>query len=192
MRKDARPRVLVLNGGSSSGKTSVARELQEVLDGVWLRLGVDTLIDALPASFLTGDDLTFTADGEVVVGAGFRQVEDRWMTGVAAMARAGAQVLIEDNFVSGPGAQRRWRAALAGLPVGWVGVRCDPSVAAERERLRGDRVPGMAARQAVAVHRGIDYDMEVDTGTQTSAQAAARVRARFFTPADQPSRSGPA
>ncbi|MBT0768602.1 hypothetical protein KIH74_06670 [Kineosporia sp. J2-2] len=116
------PQILVLNGGSSSGKTSVARELQEVMDGVWLRLGVDTLIEALPASFFTGSALTFAPDGEVLVGNGFQQVEDWWMAGVARMAEAGAQILIEDNFVSGPGGQHRWQAALAGLR--WAGWEC--------------------------------------------------------------------
>nr|WP_269330537.1 hypothetical protein [Kineosporia babensis] len=169
-----------MNGGSSSGKTSVARELQETLDGVWLRLGVDTLIDALPASFFSEDSLSFAADGEVVVGAGFQQVEDWWMAGVARMVQTGARVLIEDNFVSGPGGQQRWQAVLAEAPVGWVGVRCAPSIAAAREQVRGDRVTGMAAKQADAVHEGIAYDLEVDTGTQSSAEAAGRIQAHFF------------
>jgi chloramphenicol 3-O phosphotransferase len=124
--------------------------------------------------------LTFAPDGEVVVGAGFQRAEDWWMAGVARMAEAGAQILIEDNFVSGPGGQQRWRTALANVRVGWVGIRCDPTIATERERLRGDRVSGMAARQAVAVHQGIDYDLEVNTGTETSAEITGRIQAYFF------------
>ena len=46
------PRVLVLNGGSSSGKSTLARALQTALPGVWLRLGVDTLVEACPADLL--------------------------------------------------------------------------------------------------------------------------------------------
>jgi chloramphenicol 3-O phosphotransferase len=40
--------VIVLNGGSSSGKTGIARCLQAILPQPWLRLGVDDLVDALP------------------------------------------------------------------------------------------------------------------------------------------------
>jgi chloramphenicol 3-O phosphotransferase len=69
-QEQAVPRVLVLNGGSSSGKTSVARQLQSVLEGVWLRLGVDTLIEAAPASLLAEDGLGLAEDGEVSVGRG--------------------------------------------------------------------------------------------------------------------------
>jgi len=48
-------------------------------------------------------------------------------------------------------------------------------VAAERERVRGDRAVGMARRQAETVHRGIAYDLVVDTTHATPAQAAAIV-----------------
>ena len=176
------PRVLVLNGGSSAGKTSVARELQTVLEGAWLRLGVDTLVDAAPPFLLSGNGLAIAADGTVGVGAAFAAVEDCWMAGVARMAEVGARLLIEDVFVSGPSAQERWDAVLAAVPVGWVGVRCDPSVAAERERGRGDRAAGMARAQAVAVHEGIHYDLQVDTTTRSPAAVARDIHRHFFDP----------
>jgi chloramphenicol 3-O-phosphotransferase len=40
--------VVVLNGGSSSGKTSIARCLQRLPGPTWLILGVDDLVRALP------------------------------------------------------------------------------------------------------------------------------------------------
>jgi chloramphenicol 3-O phosphotransferase len=38
--------VIVLNGGSSSGKSSIARRRQDLLDQPWITLGVDDLLDA--------------------------------------------------------------------------------------------------------------------------------------------------
>lgn len=172
--------VLVLNGGSSSGKTSVARELQNILDGVWLRFGVDTLLEAVPTSLLDDGGLEVKADGEVVVGARFAAVEDRWMAGIARMVELGAFVVIEDNFVSGRGAQQRWRSALDRVSVGWVGIRCDPTRAAQRERARGDRPVGMAAKQALTVHEGISYDLEVDAGALAPEEVARLIRRHFF------------
>lgn len=174
------PRVLVLNGGSSSGKSSLARALQEVLDDVWLRLGVDTLVDAAPPRLLEPGGLEFGADGRVSVGAAFTAVERQWMAGIAAMATAGAHVLVEDNFVSGPVSQQGWLAALHGTTVGWVGVRCAADVAATREAARGDRTAGMAAQQAELVHIGISYDVEVDTGSAGPAVLAHLVREHFW------------
>lgn len=42
--------VIVLNGGSSSGKTGIARCLQAILPEPWLRVGIDDLLDAMPPS----------------------------------------------------------------------------------------------------------------------------------------------
>lgn len=174
------PQVLVLNGGSSSGKSTLARALQELLDGSWLRLGVDTLVDAAPPRLFGAAGLSLGDDGEVAVGPDWVAVERQWMTGVAAMAAAGARLLVEDNFVSGPGAQQRWQQALRDVAVGWVSVRCSPEIVTEREAARGDRVAGMAASQAESVHTGITYDLVVDTGRSTPERLATVVRAHFF------------
>lgn len=124
--------VIVLNGGSSSGKSGIVRWLQEVLPDPW------------PA----------------------------FAEGIAAMARAGAGVIVDDVFLGGPHSRERRQKALAGLDVQWVGVRCDGAVAEGREIARGDRVRGMAASQAHVVHEGVRYDVEVDT-THTEALACA-------------------
>ena len=167
--------VILLNGGSSSGKTSIAIQLQALLPAPWLRLGVDTLIDAMPERLLTAaSGLEIGADGSVRPGQEFRRLESAWMHGVAAMARSGAHVIIDEVFLSGVEARARWQAALSGVAVLWVGVRCDPAVAAERERSRGDRVSGMAALQAQIVHEGMEYDIEVDT-TDMSTDECARL-----------------
>ena len=102
------------------------------------------------------------------------------MAGLARMAELGGQDLIEDNFVSGPAAQARWCGALSDLPVGWIGVRCRPEVAALRERTRGDRIKGMAADQATRVHEGIEYDLEVDTADRSITENVASIRHHFF------------
>ncbi|MGZ3674288.1 MAG: chloramphenicol phosphotransferase CPT, partial [Ktedonobacterales bacterium] len=170
--------VIILNGGSSSGKTTIATCLQDMLPSPWLRLSIDTLIDAMPKALLTSDTgIEFGADGSVRPGPAFRKLEAAWMQGIAAIAQAGARIILDDVFVSGVDAQNRWRAALADVAVLWVGVRCDPAVATEREKGRGDRVTGMAALQAQMVHAGIEYDMEVDT-TETPAVECARLIAK--------------
>lgn len=166
--------VIVLNGGSSSGKSGIARCLQVILPDPWLALGVDTLIDAMPASIQSADGgIEFGAEGGVSVGPQFRAVENAWIAGVAAMVRAGARIIIDEVFLGGPASQQRWQRALEGLDVLWVGVRCQHAVAAGREVARGDRVKGMAESQADVVHQGVRYDLEVDT-THTEALACAR------------------
>ncbi|MFF2331724.1 MULTISPECIES: chloramphenicol phosphotransferase CPT [unclassified Streptomyces] len=167
--------VIVLNGGSSSGKSGIARCLQAVLPDPWLAFGVDTLIEAMPASMRTSDTgIEFAPDGEVVVGPAFRTLETAWIEGVATMARAGARVVVDEVFLGAADSQQRWRKALGGVEVLWVGVRCESAVAEAREIARGDRVAGMAAAQADVVHQGVLYDLEVDT-TRSESMECARI-----------------
>ncbi|MEU1129045.1 chloramphenicol phosphotransferase CPT [Streptomyces sp. NPDC005900] len=173
--------VIVLNGGSSSGKSGITRCLKAILPDPWINLGVDDLIDRLPPSLIeSGSGVEFGQQGEVVLGEGFREMEEAWTKGVAAMARAGARIIIDDVFLGGAASQSRLRTHLEGLDVLWVGVHCDPEVAAGREMARGDRVIGMAASQAEAVHKGVTYDVEVDT-SHTEALACARTIAARVT-----------
>lgn len=175
--------VIVLNGGSSSGTTSVARALQAELTDPHLLLGVDTLIDAMPLPQPGRHDhpITVDADGTVQPGPTFRALERAWTRGIAQMARSGAHVIIDEVFLTGGDGQARLRDSLTGLSVLWVAVHCDPDIAAGREATRPDRDPGMAAAQANTVHHGVDYDIHVDT-THTSPTGCARtIAARIAT-----------
>ncbi|MEU3721712.1 chloramphenicol phosphotransferase CPT [Streptomyces sp. NPDC031705] len=168
--------VIVLNGGSSSGKSGIVRCLKAILPQPWINLGVDDLIDRLPPSLLdSGAGVSFGEGGEVILGDDWRAMETAWTKGVAAMARAGARIVIDDVFLGGRTDQERLRGHLDGLDVLWVGVRCAPETAAAREIARGDRVPGMAALQAETVHKGVEYDVEVDTTRAESLDCARTI-----------------
>lgn len=172
--------MIILNGGSSSGKSGIVRCLQDVLPVPWLAFGCDSFVDAMPARMQTSDEgIVVAADGAVNVGADFRALEAAWMSGVVAMVRAGARVVIDDVFLGGAASQQRWQRALDGLPVLWVGVRCESAVAAGREVARGDRTQGMAASQADVVHEGVHYDLEVDTTHTESLECARTIAARL-------------
>jgi chloramphenicol 3-O phosphotransferase len=188
--------VIVLNGGSSSGKSAIARNLQAVLPEAWMSLSVDTLVDAMPARLTTGGDgIGFADDGGVDVGQEFMALQDAWITGLVAMARAGAHLVVDDVFLGdrvagmatkqadvvheGGASQRRWLDALGDVPTLWVGVRCDAAVAEDREAVRGDRVAGMATKQADVVHEGVAYDLEVDTTSTESMDCARAIAAHL-------------
>ncbi|GAB2936535.1 chloramphenicol phosphotransferase CPT [Streptomyces heilongjiangensis] len=166
--------MIILNGGSSAGKSALARSLQTVLPDPWLAFSVDTLVDAMPERMRSSDEgIGFAEDGAVSTGADFRMLDAAWAAGLAAMVRAGARVVVDDVFLGGAASQQRWRDAVGDLPVLWVGVHCDSAVAAAREAARGDRPHGMAALQATLVHEGVTYDLEIDT-TRTAPLACAR------------------
>jgi chloramphenicol 3-O phosphotransferase len=166
----------VLNGGSSSGKSSIARALQEILPGIWLTFGVDTFIGALPAG---GDSpragITFQQDGTITFSAEHRALERSWYTGLGCMARAGAHLILDEVLLSGGEGQERLRSAFSDVELMWVAVRCDPDVAVAREARRLDRVEGMARQQALSVHGGVTYDVEVDTTHSSTGECASDI-----------------
>jgi chloramphenicol 3-O phosphotransferase len=189
--------VIVLNGGSSSGKTSIARCLQRLLGSTWMTLGVDDLVCAMPGgdeiddlirAQQDGDEpmgaagsIELGPDGSVTVGDDFRRAEASWHAGVAAIGRCGTGLILDEVFLDVRSSQERLASALAGLPVVWVGVRCAPEVAAAREHGRPDRVGGMARLQAARVHDGVVYDMVVDTTAASAADCARTVASHLST-----------
>ena len=65
-------RAIFLNGGSSSGKSTIGRMLQSALNGVWLLIGIDVLIWLLPVELTEGPSGFSVVDGEIHRGPEFR------------------------------------------------------------------------------------------------------------------------
>jgi len=164
-------RVLFLNGGSSAGKTTLGRSLQPVLFDPWLLLGIDLLMWTLPPEMTNDPEGLSVREGVITRGELFMSLYAGYQMAVAALARSGVNVMLDDLTLDGVDDQQQWNAALLGLDVIWIGVRCAPEIAAEREAGRGSRVPGTARHQAESVHEGVRYDFEVDTGVLDRVQA---------------------
>ena len=146
--------VIVLNGPSSSGKSTLATALQSALQQPWLHVEVDAFLRMLPVNGL--NDIVTVARGANAA--------------VAALAREGNRVIYDCVFNSD--LIDDLRAELTDTPTLWVGVRCATEVLAQRERDRGDRMIGQARAQLAAAHEGVIYDLELDT-TSSSAEACA-------------------
>ena len=127
-----------------------------------------------PASSTHEPGIVFGSDGVVAVGDRFRQLQHAWYQGLAAIARDDVGVIIDEVFLGGRESQDRLRSALGGLRVVWVGVRCDLEVAVAREVARPERT-GMASSQAMIVHEGVQYDLQVDTTTNTALECATTI-----------------
>lgn len=176
---------IFLNGASISGKSSIARELQALLlpDG-YLHTGLDHILERVPAAWWgpnahrDGFRVVRTDDAEgprttVEIGTGGRQMLSRARLAIAALARADVNLII-DEVLFEPSFLEEYVAAIAGLPVLFVGVRCPVEVASAREQARGNRSLGAARVQTALVHTHAPYDLEVDTSL-LSPRACAEV-----------------
>jgi chloramphenicol 3-O phosphotransferase len=182
-RMPGRPRVVILNGASCSGKTTMAtafRDQRAAAGDFWFSTGIDDFLAKLSAEWqavgsLNGpfapDGVRFeaTGDGLVVrVGGLGRQLLRAYQSAVVAAARAGLNVIV-DEVVIDRTSWDDWILAVAGLDLVWVGIRCSLDVLEERERARPDRYPGLARGQVAVVHQFARYDFEIDTTTRTKA-----------------------
>lgn len=168
--------ILLLNGCTSAGKTSLARALQAQLPGCWLRFGIDDAFGMLPLALHDNPDgVWFDTDawGDPRLNMG----KSGWTTLAAyrraavAMARSGANVIIDDVILDSA-ARDDWVAVLPANGAVICGVRCSLDELCRRERARGDRRIGQARGQFRHVHDDMTYDIEVDT-TAASPEACA-------------------
>jgi chloramphenicol 3-O phosphotransferase len=179
-------RIVILNGAPRSGKTSVARAIQDLAAEPWLNLGVDAVMGATPARWLPGIGLRpggERPDLEPLTEALYLALYDS----VAAHARRGIVVVVDAGHHDAYSMPRRIlprvAAGLAGFGVLVVGVRCPID---EIVRRRAAAAPGAyvadagaAARWDAAVHDPGIYDLEVDTSALSPEEAAAAILGRL-------------
>jgi chloramphenicol 3-O phosphotransferase len=154
---------------SSSGKSSIARQLLVDLERPFFHMGVD-MIGAMRSKART-HDLDATALTEILrrTRAGFHRA-------VAAMTLAGNDIVM-DHVLSEPWRLNDCLTAMTGIDVVFVGVHCSIDELQRREQQRGDRPIGTAAKQIGQVHAHHIYDLEIDTRTDTIETCSARIRA---------------
>lgn len=170
--------VILLNGVSSAGKSTLAKAIQLLADRHFLHVAMDDFIGMLPQGSeveeawfpvrrITHSDtilprVSSGSDGEKLLGA-MRQF-------VGALAEQGLSVIVDEVCHAAEIDDYRTRIGCAHLMV--VKVTAPPSEIQRREIARGDRMPGLAEEQATHLHEGIDYDLEIDTGSWTTSDSA--------------------
>jgi chloramphenicol 3-O phosphotransferase len=168
--------IIIINGASSSGKTSIVRALQALLPEPYLDAGLDRFLWMLPSRYLNRplwDDVLGLADH---AGASGHTLVSGMHHAIVALSRAGNHV-IADHVLVEPAWVRECAELFAGLPAYLVGVRCPLEVLEAREQARRDRTPGQARLQHELVHAHGVYDLEVDTSLQSPEECAARISA---------------
>lgn len=178
-------RIVVLNGIGSVGKSSVARALQAIASQPMLHVQMDAFLEMLPEALQDHPDAfsyeTVQEAGKPQVAIRGGPVGERLMRGmihaVAAMAAEGNSMIV-DEVMDGS----KWQAyagALAKFKVHVVGLFAPLDVLEAREQARGDRLIGLARWQYGRVHKGMKYDLEIDTSVAAPQECAERIKAAF-------------
>lgn len=187
-------RIVLLNGTSSAGKTTLARTLQRRAPDYWHYWALDQFRDGMPDRYrgLNSKAGEPGARGLNVVPVDhpqgkvseirFGDLGLRMLRGMrraaGSFAREGNNIVIDDLCL-----ERDYLLdyvqAFAGLDVLFVGLRCSTNVLAAREAARLGRFPGTAIRQHERVHRDAVYDLEIHTDEDSPESGARMILARL-------------
>jgi chloramphenicol 3-O phosphotransferase len=158
--------ILFLNGASSSGKSSIAKALQAMIEQPCFHLCIDDYLQALQKDLWARQE---------VVRREWCHIIDGFHAAAAAIARAGNLVIVDDVLEAEPPWVENLLTLFEGLDVIFVGVHCPLSELEKRERERGDRKRGMARLQFDQVHAQALYDVEVDTAELSPQECATMI-----------------
>lgn len=192
-------KVVLLNGASSAGKTTLARELQRIWPGPLQHIALDQFRDGMAGQYRGMNSQAGepgsrglnvvpvrSPDGDVVTELRFgdvgRQMLKAMRRAAAAFAASGVDVVLDDLLLE-RGFLHDYLDVLDGLAVTFVGVKCDLPTLNQREAARPGRFPGTAAAHFAQLHAHRVYDVEVDTAAHLPRQCAARVLAAVAKPA---------
>lgn len=166
--------IIVLNGTSSSGKTTLVKALQAALPEPFLDAGLDRFIWMMPRRYLNRplwDDVLGLATQAGQTG---HQLISSMHQAIAAISRSGSHV-IADHVLVEPDWVQECAELFSDLPAYLIGVRCPLGVLIQREQERQDRTLGQAAAQFNLVHRHELYDLEVDTSVDVPEVCVQKV-----------------
>ena len=184
-------KVLILNGCSSAGKTSLVKAIQHLSEEPWLTFGIDSVIDAMPGKLVgsgkeAAEGFHFVSDFEkgfpitkIKIGSIGEKVSNLAPKIVKLLADNGFNIAV-DEVIWEEKDLKKYALALNKHQVYYVKVDCELSVNEEREILRGDRRLGMArAQSAEMANLNWDYDFQVDT-SQTNSFVNAKKILKFL------------
>ena len=188
MRLMSKGSIILLNGTSSVGKTTLARAIQDDSPTPVQHISLDQFRDGMAGRYrgMNSHDNEPGARGlNIVPVNGMTQLRfgDVGLLTLRGMRRAasafaatGIDVVVDDLLLE-PDFLRDYLEVFAGFDVTFVGVHCDLDTLMAREDERPGRFPGTAAAHFKQVHVGCEYDVEVNTGNTSPRECAERVLA---------------
>lgn len=185
--------IVILNGPSASGKSSIQKEFTKLFSKPYLKIGIDNFfVGVLPEQFVIGpvptpetpDDMVmkgvFSEDEQgplftLEVGPAGQRVISGMNHAIAAYAAQGNDIIV-DYIAYEQAWIKELVHVLKDFEVYFVGVDVPLKVLEERERTRATSPVGHARSHYDTVHSHGIYDFRVDTSLLSSAECAAKIK----------------
>lgn len=163
-------KIIIINGPSSSGKTTLSLALQKQISIPFIRFSFDLFIEnkILPRDQIDRGTFSWPAMRPAVFDGLHRCVP--------ALASAGNNVIF-DHIIETEGWLHDLVRYLADFDVFFVGLHCSLEELERRETQRGDRRIGSCLTDAQFVHDFRTYDLELNSEKPAEVNAKNLIRA---------------
>nr|WP_145164662.1 zeta toxin family protein [Paenibacillus terrae] len=169
--------IVLLNGTSSAGKTSISMELTNQKEILFHHLSIDDFYhnynDFINNKF---PDLkpVRKLDDEVIGQIIFDPIISMYYATIKLFSEMGLNVIV-DTVIENDKWFNDYLDVLFDYPTLFVGVICSKEELARREQIRGDRRIGLANSQFDKVYSFNEYDLEVNTEELSPAECAEKI-----------------
>jgi chloramphenicol 3-O phosphotransferase len=174
--------VIILNGPSAVGKSSIIKAFQNKQDTPWLSMGIDNLfVGVVSMKFLIDPKYkvmqgfpTEDASGKLFtlhIGSEGQKIIRGMHRAIAAYARTGNNVIV-DYITYDPTWIADLQSSLRGINTVYVGVTASLETIQQREKARGTSPEGHGRSLYESVHKEWKYDLKIDTDIITPDQVS--------------------
>ncbi|NBP02950.1 MAG: hypothetical protein EBU90_23130 [Proteobacteria bacterium] len=185
--------VIVLNGPSASGKTSLQKAFQKIMaPDLWIKVGIDNLFDK-PMPDIEMSELarwqspnsirwvTTTQDKDnhnvvtLYTGVEGEKVAYGMNSAIAGYAQAGCNVIVD--YIA---YKKEWledlQQKLAGIKTYYIAVKIPLATLEQREKDRATSPVGHARSHYETVYSTIKYDLELQVEQKSSEELAKEIK----------------
>jgi chloramphenicol 3-O phosphotransferase len=194
-------KIIILNGTSSSGKTSIANQLQIILEEPFFHINVDLILEMAPPKLKAIDPQKndVASDGfywvthendkgkylECKTGEMGMKLVYAMFSFIKEVIRSNVNLIIDDVLFSEERLKSYFDLIDNNNKVYLVGIMCSLEELERRESIRKNRRSGEAKGQFESLHKDLSYDFIVDTTNETSQLCAQKIAA-FIQTTDNP------
>jgi len=185
--------VIVLNGPSASGKSSIQKEFQKLMmPSLWIKVGIDNLFDG-PMPDITLENMSYWQEQNSIrwvttttdehsnavitlhVGEQGDKVAYGMNSAIAAYAQAGCNIIVD--YIA---YKKEWlddlKFKLKNSNVCWVKVSIPLTVLEQREAARATSPKGHARSHVDRVYWDMTYDLVVDSAKDSAITIAQQIK----------------
>ena len=183
----ARGTVIIVNGGSSAGKTSMCHAFQNISRPPYFLLGIDSFWFTMPPNEIDLETVTDDfyrwieeeQDGKkyfrILPGHFLNEIMLARYKSMAAYLDRGLNLIADEVFWSPEWLKESLRV-FENYRTYYVGIYCQEEELARREIERGDRYLGWARGSQIYAHLDSLYDLQLDSSAKTPLQCAEEIQ----------------